>query len=123
MAWSIIRNTQDHGVLYPEYGLHYKQVGQMLPNSDSVFVTLVVKVPSAMDLPKEFIKDVICEDFNTKELHSLRTASLDEDHWNHKAKLNDVEPGLFTYYVNMCTRSLDITMQAKAKVETSLSKN
>ena len=119
-AWSLTKDTHTKGVLYPEYGLNLRQAGQILASSDSVFVTLVVNLPSSKDLPKEYISNTMCSSFSYKTLHGSPQGDMIE--WNKDAKLNNVHPSLFSYYVNMCTRTQDITIQAETKVNNMLSK-
>ena len=118
LAWTMTDHTSTPGLLIPEYGLHLQSTGEILDNSDSIFVSLIVNLPSQMDLPNTFIKDVTCDTFNYRTLHGLKGDDLIK--WNHEAKVNNVHPNLFSYYVSMCTRSQDITLQAKYKVETFL---
>ena len=103
------------GILHPEFGLMFKEEGSILASSDSIYMSLAIQLPSAQDLPNMKLEDVSCGDFSEKFGEFLAQAPIDalREYLNE----GDINPATLQYYVNMCTKTKEISMQSQIKVD------
>lgn len=108
------------GVLYPEFGLMLKDQGSVLASSDSIYMSLAIQLPSAQDLPNMKLEDVSCGEFSLKFRDALAAAPLEAI--GNILSRQEVNPAMLQYYVNMCTKTKEISMQSQIRMDEIVAK-
>ena len=97
-----------------------KDQGSVLASSDSIYMSLAIQLPSAQDLPNMKLEDVSCGEFSLKFRDALAAAPLEAI--GNILSRQEVNPAMLQYYVNMCTKTKEISMQSQIRMDEIVAK-